>query len=176
MTARKRLARGFTLVELMIVVAIIGLLSSVAIPNFLRYMLRSKAAEREVLRTAISRSVEDYYVRYGRFPSGPGSGTSNLNCAANPSLPTQMSKRPMELRPAEDWSKLSLNVQGNVYYSYEAIGSQDSSATTYTVTASGDLDGDGQDYVGYDDRVLLDGSFRVTASFPVPGSPESMVF
>jgi prepilin-type N-terminal cleavage/methylation domain-containing protein len=176
MTVRTRVARGFTLVELMIVVAIIGILSSIAIPNFQNYLTRSKATEREVIKTALGKAVEDYYVRYDRFPGGAGGGSSTLICNFNPSLPAQMNKRPLENRPAEDWSKLSLNVQGNVYYSYEAIGSQDSSATTYTVTASGDLDGDGQDYVGYDDRVLLDGSFRVTASFPVPGSPESMVF
>ena len=60
---RNKSTKGFTLIELMIVVAIIGILAAIAIPNFLRFQLKSKTSEGKVNLAAI-RTAE---ARLGRL-------------------------------------------------------------------------------------------------------------
>jgi type IV pilus assembly protein PilA len=61
--------RGFTLIELMIVVAIIAILAAVAIPAYQNYLIRAQVAEGMVLAGGPKTAIWDFYSDTGRFPT-----------------------------------------------------------------------------------------------------------
>lgn len=67
--------KSFTLIELLIAVAIIGILSSIAVPNFLCAMTRSKVARAQADMNALYTAIESYRIDRNEYPSasiGPG--------------------------------------------------------------------------------------------------------
>jgi type IV pilus assembly protein PilA len=67
--SRQRLAAGFTLIELMIVVAIIAILAAIAIPAYQDYLVRSQVSEGMGLVTGAKAAVWDFVSNKGRYPS-----------------------------------------------------------------------------------------------------------
>jgi len=65
----KNQLQGFTLIELMIVVAIIGILASIAIPAYQDYTIRAQVAEGLSLSNAAKASIGEYYVNRGVWPA-----------------------------------------------------------------------------------------------------------
>ena len=65
----KKIQQGFTLIELMIVVAIIGILAAIAIPAYQDYTIRSQVTEGLNLASAVKAGVSEFYANAGSWPS-----------------------------------------------------------------------------------------------------------
>ena len=64
----KNTQKGFTLIELMIVVAIIAILAAIAIPAYQDYLIRAQVSEGAVLTDGAKTAVAEYYSNSGTFP------------------------------------------------------------------------------------------------------------
>jgi type II secretion system protein G len=65
-------AKGFTLIELLVVIVIVGVLSAVAIPQFLNQVRRSRTAEAQAALTEVGRASEVYRLDFGVYPDTYG--------------------------------------------------------------------------------------------------------
>jgi type IV pilus assembly protein PilA len=65
----KKVQQGFTLIELMIVVAIIGILAAIAIPAYQDYTIRTQVSEGMTLASGAKTAIAEYYSHKGAFPA-----------------------------------------------------------------------------------------------------------
>ena len=78
----KSVQKGFTLIELMIVVAIIAILAAIAIPAYQNYLIRAQVSEGAVLASASETALAEYYQNTGKFPSTAASAGLPSNAAS----------------------------------------------------------------------------------------------
>jgi prepilin-type N-terminal cleavage/methylation domain-containing protein len=140
MTKRAMRSSGFTLIELMIVVAIVGMLASVAMPTYTRMTTRSRAAERDLIIASVHRAVGAAFLQDGKVNE---IGAPNPTVGPGTPGPT---KHAFERRTTDGWAKITsmVAIEGATYYVYNfsALEAGTNTPATLDITATGDLDGD----------------------------------
>jgi prepilin-type N-terminal cleavage/methylation domain-containing protein len=154
MRGRRNGRRGFTLIELMIVVAVIGVLSVIAVPAFQSYLHRSRTSEAYTFLAEIRQRQESYRAEFGQYcsvsataGSSPDSGTW-----APGTLPTGGNK--VGWTPTAGWTQLGAVPDGPVMFQYRTtagppgtnpgIDGFTGAEFWFVAQARGDLDADGQ--------------------------------
>ncbi|HMG58053.1 MAG TPA: prepilin-type N-terminal cleavage/methylation domain-containing protein [Kofleriaceae bacterium] len=171
MNLLKSARRGFTLIELMIVVAIIGILAAVAIPAFMDYMKRSKKTEAALQLNKIGKNSKRAYMENSQFVSGtaaplPTPGSSGCCAAAGATAANHCAAMPTSWTGNTVWRALDFEIDEETLFFYNYTGA----ATTFTATATGDLDCDGTAVVFSLVGTAADGAPAVKLTEPPPSA------
>lgn len=129
--------RGFTLVELMIVVAIIGILAAVAIPNFMSFRLKAKTSEAKANLGAIRTVEVSFYAEWNWYVGNQASTPSGSRAGQAGKIGWDYDTR---------FSVVGFFPEGPVFFDYALVSAADAAlgntADMLTMVAEGDLDGD----------------------------------
>ena len=127
---RGRRRQGFTLVEMIIVVAILGILATIAVPNFIRMQTRSRTSEATTNLALLRDAQFSHYADAGNF----------LKTGSAPAGVPGMRRRPWVGANALEFRELlGFRPDGDVYFQYGV----NARGEAFTLSALSDLDGEG---------------------------------
>lgn len=143
---------GFTTIELLIGVAIVGILAAIAVPTFKSYVYRGRVTEAVTVLNEIKTRQEAYRSRFGNYAAVNGTDWGNYTPGSVPGV------QPVAWPSSAGWEELGLSSPGSVRFRYATVAGQPGTAPPtdsnldpnkfwYAAQAEGDLDGDGNTFI-----------------------------
>lgn len=137
---QKQMQQGFTLIELMIVVAIVGILAAIAIPAYQDYTVRAKVTEGLTMADAAKAAIAESAITNNSFPSTASGGTYFTSSST-----TNVSGIAYNLNGSNGIVSVTMNNVGgsidSTHNAFSLIGTLASGGVTWTCSAGGGTNG-----------------------------------